>query len=576
MIKKRITFLLLTMFFFLVKLGISQETKDRESQLQKEWQQKSPEEIYKTFTDFYSTNDTLAMRIAAEIILTNAKENDNATYYIMGYHRLSDYYRIREKYQEALSNIDIAIKYLEEIPDFYNKTQLFLLQGNLNRYLGRYEKSIASHLVNLALAKENKNDFLALTSRIAIAKVKAQVYNPKEAIEISFEGLQIIKDSEDPSIKKNHDRFLTNFWTIIANAYIAMNDYENGLLYSRKLIEKGKEINNNNVIVTGVLGLSDIYSLTDQYEKALLNLETFDKIDNASNKAFFEPFAHLYYARIYFNIHKYDEALKRLKKIEELQEEQSFDFFLLQEIYVLYAKIYQSLGNIEESLQYFNKANNIYKNNAEDKNKLSQSIIERYNLIDFNNEIETLSYSSKFQKRVLTFLLIGVFIMIALSIFYFFRLKKKNKEKFDALLLILDKNQNKEAKDNENKNSHDTKLKSTIDKLERIEKELFFLDTRMTLHQLAKKLNTNTTYLSRIINEEKNLSFSKYITKLRIDYSLYKLRSDRKFRLYSIKALAKEVGFQSITPFINAFKEKTGLTPAYFIKKLNKTNFNKS
>jgi len=34
--------------------------------------------------------------------------------------------------------------------------------------------------------------------------------------------------------------------------------------------------------------------------------------------------------------------------------------------------------------------------------------------------------------------------------------------------------------------------------------------------------------------------------------------------------LAKEAGFNSVTPFINAFKEKTKLTPASFIKQLNK------
>jgi AraC-like DNA-binding protein len=85
---------------------------------------------------------------------------------------------------------------------------------------------------------------------------------------------------------------------------------------------------------------------------------------------------------------------------------------------------------------------------------------------------------------------------------------------------------------------------------------------------LAKKLNTNTSYLSYIINKVKNQSFKQYITALKINYLLKKLQQEKKFRNYTIKSLAEEIGYTNASAFTRAFKIYKGITPSEFIKSL--------
>ena len=75
--------------------------------------------------------------------------------------------------------------------------------------------------------------------------------------------------------------------------------------------------------------------------------------------------------------------------------------------------------------------------------------------------------------------------------------------------------------------------------------------------------------MSKVINEHKNQSFSEYITNLRLQYALERLKNDKKFRALTIDTISKEIGFNNIVSFIKAFKKKTGIYPSYFIKKLN-------
>lgn len=107
-----------------------------------------------------------------------------------------------------------------------------------------------------------------------------------------------------------------------------------------------------------------------------------------------------------------------------------------------------------------------------------------------------------------------------------------------------------------------------LEKLEHFESSELFLDQQMRIATLAKHLDTNTRYLSTIINATKDKSFNNYINSLRINYILKKLGSDPKYFTYKISYLAEESGFASQSSFTTAFKEVTGKTPSIYIKEL--------
>lgn len=106
-----------------------------------------------------------------------------------------------------------------------------------------------------------------------------------------------------------------------------------------------------------------------------------------------------------------------------------------------------------------------------------------------------------------------------------------------------------------------------MDKLSDFEQSKGFLK-KTTLQSLAKKLDTNPKYLSKIINSYYEKNFSTYINELRIQYLLKELNSNETFHTLTIKTLAKKTGFGSTEAFTKAFKKHTGVNPSNYLQTL--------
>jgi YesN/AraC family two-component response regulator len=111
-------------------------------------------------------------------------------------------------------------------------------------------------------------------------------------------------------------------------------------------------------------------------------------------------------------------------------------------------------------------------------------------------------------------------------------------------------------------------IETVLRKLHNFENSIKFSKKHYTLNSLAKELNTNSAYLSKIINVYKNVNFANYLNNLRIDFAVDELASNKSLRSYTIKAIAEEVGFKNAQSFSSAFYKKTGIYPSYFIKHL--------
>jgi len=116
------------------------------------------------------------------------------------------------------------------------------------------------------------------------------------------------------------------------------------------------------------------------------------------------------------------------------------------------------------------------------------------------------------------------------------------------------------------------KAKDILMRLEEMEQEEYFLSTEFGLNELAKKLKTNSNYLSKVIKIHRQKKFIDYTNELRINYALKRLKSDARFRSYSILHIAKEVGYKSQDSFSRHFKKMTGIYPSYYISSINKLN----
>jgi len=92
-----------------------------------------------------------------------------------------------------------------------------------------------------------------------------------------------------------------------------------------------------------------------------------------------------------------------------------------------------------------------------------------------------------------------------------------------------------------------------------------FLDPELTVHKLAKTINSNSKYISNIINTELNQNFAAFINTYRIEKAKIMLL-DHNFDNYTIEAISTEVGFNSKSAFNIAFKKITHKTPSQYRK----------
>lgn len=96
-----------------------------------------------------------------------------------------------------------------------------------------------------------------------------------------------------------------------------------------------------------------------------------------------------------------------------------------------------------------------------------------------------------------------------------------------------------------------------------MEHDKFFTKNNLSVDDIAKSLETNSKYISQIINETYNKNFYNYINHFRIEEAKRMLVSDLNEK-YSIMGIAQSVGFLSKSSFNTAFKKHTGLTPSEF------------
>ena len=94
-----------------------------------------------------------------------------------------------------------------------------------------------------------------------------------------------------------------------------------------------------------------------------------------------------------------------------------------------------------------------------------------------------------------------------------------------------------------------------------------FLDPAITIDEIAHKLNSNRTYVSKLVNIYYGMPFRDYLSKLRLDYAKQLMKDEPDA---VIDYIALKSGFQSSTQFIRKFKESEGVTPAVWRDNLRK------
>lgn len=515
-------------------------------------------------------NDSVKGSPYAHAYLQKAKENNDTTQVANGFYYLSNLSddSVAHKY------IDSILLYTKNFESFKYPTKGYLTRGVLYYSQGKFKEALDQYLIALKYAKEKNNIYHLLAIKMNIGLLKNTLGEREEALALFKEYVDIIQKNDIES----KEYYLVGGMYALADSYMYNKKLDSADIFIEKGMKKALSLNDSLMYSYFVMtsGVNNYYK--GRYTFAIDSLLKAKEIANEKNLMLE---VNLYMGNALFALDKIDEAIAHYLKMDSILISRDIVIPKFMTPYKKMAKYYKDQGDYEKQLYSINrllKHDSILRSNEK---YLFKNITKEYDIPELLKEKEDvivkLKKNNLLSGKAIVLLILTLLIVLGFM-FYFINKNQGNKKKFRALLDEIEKRKNlpKETPDTKKieKEINETAISSEvvekiIAKLHKFEQSNAFIKKKYTLQLLAKDFDTNYLYLSKIINKVKNTSFTTYLNNLRVEYAINRLKEDRIFRSYTIKAIAEESGFNSSQTFSTAFRKKAGINPSYFIKQLD-------
>lgn len=103
-----------------------------------------------------------------------------------------------------------------------------------------------------------------------------------------------------------------------------------------------------------------------------------------------------------------------------------------------------------------------------------------------------------------------------------------------------------------------------------MEEEKLYLDPDLTLRKLSAQLDTNTKYLSQVINHHGGCNFLTFINGFRVE-KVKEYLNEGDFYRHTFFGIAQRCGFKNKSTFYKVFRDMTGVTPKVYADDLKLT-----
>ncbi|MGG8496901.1 helix-turn-helix domain-containing protein [Tenacibaculum sp. TC6] len=480
-------------------------------------------------------NDSIYLRFCDSLIEV-CKKKPSKNFPAAIYLRKARFFFQKRINSLALNELVEAKKYINiKNNDSINAIRLFLT-GLIKSSVGKKREALKYYKNCYTLVDKNNlfyanDDFLSLLGNISLIYTKLD--NLDSASYYNKKNTTIYKNLKDTT-------------------FLSFNKYINGVIQYKK----GNYKDAATSFISSIKGYKDdenIYGLTKIY--AYIG-ETFEYLRDIQN------------------------SLKYHLKTDSIYDKHSIKHPFVKKSFIFLINYYENKNNTYKQLEYINKLLEIKEFELTEKNKIQETFTNEFDIPNLLAErkriVEALETKSKRNQFIYVILLLTFLGIIGYQIRKKRDYKKRfltliNQENFKSNLPVINKS-------TENSKSQtlisDEIAQPILQRLAAFEQNEIFLDSAINLQTLASELNTNANYLSKVINQYKNSSFSNYMNKLRIEYAVHRLKKDPLWRKYTIKAIANEVGFKNAESFSKAFYKYTELRPSYFIKELDKVDIN--
>ena len=527
---------------------------------------------YDTLINLYdrNVNDTMVAKQIAYSYIDKARSDGDSIQMARGYSRLS----FVSKYQEALKFLDTTIS-LSKNGNHQNFPTIGYLFKSLYLYNNEaYEESLNNAILGYQYAKRKKNVEQQITALHQINGINELWGDYQKTLEAERLAYNLLL--ENNGIGGYYEHYLSSVEGL-GKCYVRLKKPDSALYFFQKGIDRALQEKDTATYHAFVSRAGTALYIKGNYTAALDSLNKADQYRDFFINSY--PILYNYYVgSIYHDQGKEQEALNYFQKVDSIYEKHKILSPELPLVYLRLTEYFKSQDNDEMQLKYLYKlvlvdslidAKRIFVKDQTEKEYTIPKLLENKNKLITGLQLANRKSALKIWGALLT-LLIAV-----LALVYYFRRQRIYKKRFESLM---DKTEieteptrsiatTQQPLIQKSEISEET-IKEILGYLQKFEQTKGYLSQKVSLSGTAKSFGTNSTYLSKVVNIEKQKNFSKYINDLRIVNAFEELKTNKIFRKYTIKAIAQECGFKSAESFSKAFYKKYGIYPSFYIKQL--------
>ena len=496
----------------------------------------------------------------------------NACFVYEGKIHKSKYYYKKGEYHKSEKKVRTILKELQNKDDFCFKkiriealNRLFWIKKNQKSYGEAYKFLIKIEKEIKKISKKNNYyQTIMLTLVINQSIIESLVGHHKEARKILKKYIYFQYDNYQDFSKKSNK---ANILNMIGESYLksscchTSSELDSASLYFKKAFEITKTFNplHNDSEILYNIRKSEILVAKKKYNKAL---EVLKKWSSKAKKFKTDQTLNYLKAICFFNLNNSDSTLHYGKKVIADRKEKGNSLKKSEKILEILADQYYKNKQLDSATKYSKLTISEIKIIGKNKDEINKTH-HKHEIKNMEEQKDDLISNNKTNFNTFYIFLIG--IIIFLGTIFFDSYKKDNISKKKRLL-----DEKKRVPIPQKKiYSIDPKLEQKIiNGIKNIENTGDYLSISFNLNKFSKSLQTNTSYVSYTINNQKGITFKQYYTILRIEYIIKKLREDSMYKKFTIQYLGELVGYKNASAFTRAFKKHQGITPSEFIKQL--------
>lgn len=503
---------------------------------------------------------------------------------------------------------DSLMAYAKAHDDKRIESYAYYYRGTSLLYTGKGKYSMADIGKARALAESIGND-----SIVALTYNSTGIYEASTMLNLFLAQHYFLKSLQYAE-KSNFDWLKGRIFGNLA-ILSKMQEDTAGLQYAVKCYEYGRRNMNHRMEHLGAYKMAELYLIrrdrktADKYFRIALALQEKYRFDDFSSliihatilkevgkyaeaekvlartirskgvQELFLPDAYMLYAQLFYARRNYREAAKMAQKALALAEKHHVNTSV-SDCYLMLSRCHEALGEREKAFGYLKKSEEMSRLiHAVDKEHLKKECEMAFELIRKEGEVKLNHEKIKNQHQVNLMLVCSVILLLTLLVVLVLNYRKRMKlyrniVKQNTLALAREQDlrtQIEQLKAEDLRKGNRKQLESDkVDELyERLchalEDEKLYKEPQLTRERLSKILNTNHTYLTKVITEKTGMNFSQFVNSYRI-HEAVRILSDAGNAEYPLKQLCFDLGFTSLSNFYKQFQDTVGMSPSAYRK----------